>query len=349
MRLKYFSFLLLLLLISCGIDDEGGDLEITLPVSVQDIKPSSIEEFVQSTGSVKAIKQAVLTSEVDGKYFLLKNPRTKKLFKPGDIVKKGEVIVHLENKEHENQIKIESHELNLDITSREYEKQKSLYEKGGVTLRELINSERSYIDAKYALDNAKIQLAKLKFIAPFNGVLVDLPYYTPGGEINMNLLIVEIMDYHILYTEVNFPAKEIINIKTGQRVMAIDYTVSDDTLWGKIKDVTPAINPTTRSFKATIIINNPKLLFRPGMFVQMETIVASKDSAIVIPKEIVLSKRRGKTVFIVQKGAAVERVINTGLENNDMIEVIEGLKIDERVVIKGFETLRNRSKIKIVQ
>lgn len=349
MKIYYYAIFLLFLVISCGIDDDGSELEIILPVSVMDIATSSIEEYVQSTASVQAIMQASLKSEVEGKYYLQKNARANRQFKPGDRVRRGQLIIRLENLEHENQVKIESQELNLDISKREYEKQKSLYEKGGVTLRELINAERTYVDAKYAYETAKIQLAKLNFTAPFDGVIVDLPYYTPGGEIEISQIMVELMDYQTLYAEVNFPAKEILSIKTGQEVMAMEYTVSEDTLLGTIQDVAPAIDPTTRSFKATIRISNPNFLFRPGMFVQLETIVAARDSAIVIPKEIILSKRKGKTVFIVQKGAAMERVITTGLENNDMVEVLDGLKLDERLVIKGFETLRNSTKVKIVQ
>jgi multidrug efflux pump subunit AcrA (membrane-fusion protein) len=85
------------------------------------------------------------------------------------------------------------------------------------------------------------------------------------------------------------------------------------------------------------------------MFVKIETIVAQKDSVIVIPKEIILSKRKGKTVYIVEKGAAQERIINTGIENADFVEIREGLKVGERLVTKGFETLHNRSKVKIVR
>ena len=85
------------------------------------------------------------------------------------------------------------------------------------------------------------------------------------------------------------------------------------------------------------------------MFVKIETIVARKDSAIVIPKDIILSKRQGKTVYIVDKGAAFERVISTGLENASRVEVLEGLKKGDRLVIKGFETLQNHSKVKIIR
>ena len=85
------------------------------------------------------------------------------------------------------------------------------------------------------------------------------------------------------------------------------------------------------------------------MFVKVETIVAHKDSAIVIPKNIILSKRKGKTVFVIDKGAAFERVISTGLENAEQVEVIEGLDTGDRLVTKGFETLRDRSKVKIIR
>ena len=85
------------------------------------------------------------------------------------------------------------------------------------------------------------------------------------------------------------------------------------------------------------------------MFVRAEIVVASKDSTIVIPKDIVLVKQRGKTVFIVDKGAAEERILRTGLENPTHIEVIDGLELNERLVISGFETLRNRSKVKIIR
>jgi multidrug efflux pump subunit AcrA (membrane-fusion protein) len=96
------------------------------------------------------------------------------------------------------------------------------------------------------------------------------------------------------------------------------------------------------------VIDNPELKLRPGMFVKADIEVARRDSAIVISKEIIVSGNRGKTVYIVEKGAVRERIITTGLETETLVEVIEGLKKNERVVTKGFETLRDRSKVKII-
>lgn len=349
MKSKFFLLLGLLILMSCGNPNTGSDTEIAVPVTVEEIKLKPIEEFQTTTGSANAMKDASLKSETSGFYRLATNPQTRRPFALGDFVKKDQTIIFLDNPELENNTKIESQKLNLEISKQEFEKQQSLYEKGGVTLRELKNAEKTFMDAEYNYDNAKIQLAKLKITAPFDGIIVDLPYYTPGTKVDASQKMVQVMDYRKLYMDVNLPGKELGRIKIDQPVRVMNYTLPDDTLKGKITQVSPALDPDTRSFKASINIDNPDWLLRPGMFVKAEIIVAGKDSAIVIPKDIILDKRQGKTVFVVEKGAALERTISIGLQNPEFVEVSEGLKKDERLVVKGFETLRNRSKVKIIR
>ncbi|MCD4692599.1 MAG: efflux RND transporter periplasmic adaptor subunit, partial [Calditrichales bacterium] len=298
-----FFLITFVILISCSDDQSDTGTEISVPVSVEEIKLKPIEEFITATGTVNASKEAILKSETSGFYRLAINPKTKRTFALGDLVKKDSVIIYLDNPELENTTKIESQKLNLEISKQEFEKQKSLYEKGGVTFRELKNAEKTSMDAQYNYDNALIQLDKLKITAPFNGVIVDLPYYTRGTKVDAGLRMTQVMNYSKLYMEVNLPGKSMADIKVNQTVRVMNYTMPDDTLFGKITQVSPALDPDTRSFKSSIVINNSDLLLRPGMFSKAEIIVASKDSAVVIPKDIILSKRRGKTVFIVEKGA----------------------------------------------
>ena len=189
----------------------------------------------------------------------------------------------------------------------------------------------------------------MQISVPFSGIIIDLPYHTQNTKIPVNQVLLELMDYDQLYAEVFYPAKELDRIQVGQNLRVTHYSMSKDTLWGEITQVAPALNPDTRSFKAQILVANVQHLLRPGMFVKVETIVASKDSVIVIPKEIILSKRHGKTVYVVEKGAAFRRIVTTGIENAEQVEIMEGLKEKDRLVIKGFETLRNRSKVKIVR
>jgi RND family efflux transporter MFP subunit len=161
--------------------------------------------------------------------------------------------------------------------------------------------------------------------------------------------MVKIMDYSSLLMDLNLAVKSIDVVNVGQKVRIMNYTIPDDTLTGIISQLSPAIDPQSRSFKAVVSISNSDLLLRPGMFAKGEIIVASKDSIIVIPKNIILSKQRGNTVFVIDKGLAQERIISFGLENPEYVEVISGLEPKEKLVTKGFETLRNRSKVKVVK
>lgn len=349
MKSKFFLLIGILISMSCGNPDTGSETDIAVPVTVEEIKFKPIEEFLTTTGTVNAVKDGSMKSETAGYYRLATNPKTNRPFALGDFVTKGLVIIHLDNPELESSVAIDAKKLNLEISKQEFEKQQSLYEKGGVTYSELKASESSFIGAKYIYDNALIQLSKLKITAPFDGVIVDLPYYTPGIKVDTNQKMVQVMDYHKLYMDVSLPGKELGRIRIDQPVRTMNYNLPDDTLQGKITQVSPALDADTRSFKASIHIDNPDWLLRPGMFVKAEIVVASKDSAIVIPKDIILEKRQGKTVFVVEKGAAQERVISIGLQNPQFVEISEGLKKDERLVVKGFETLRNRSKVKVIR
>ncbi len=342
-------YLLLLFLSACSSNDIDVDEEITIPVSVEEIKLKPIEEFIDATGTVQSKKEATLRAELTGYYTLLSNPGTGRQYSLGDKVKKGDVIIRIEDPEYVNEIRIDLRKLQLEQAESEYEKQKSLYDKGGVTLTELKTAELNYLNEQYTYESAQLSLAKMKMTAPFDGVITELPYYTPGVKVTQNASLVKIMNYDKLLLEVNLPEKQLGILKGNQKARIMNYTIEDDTLSGTVSEISPTIDETTRTFKANISIDNPEWKLRPGMFVKAELIVARKDSAIVIPKDIILSRQRGKTVFVVVKGASEDRIISTGLENPKEVEVTRGLEPNERIVTKGFETLRSRQKVKIVK
>ncbi len=345
---KWVFVVLIPFIAACGNQGSQINNELAIPVSVADVIKKPIVQYISTTGTANAASQALLSTEMAGIYRLGKNPKKGSEYRLGDIVEKGQVLITLENPELSNTIAIATKKLNLDISALENQKQKSLYEKGGVTLRELKNSEVALAQAATDYENAKIQLAKMEIIAPFRGTIVDLPQVTNGTHINANTAVVTLMDYSKLLMDINLPEKNIASIHVDQDVSITNYTLPKDTLAAKINDLSPVVSTETRTYKGRLVIDNPELKLRPGMFVKADIEVARRDSAIVISKEIIVSGNRGKTVFIVEKGAVRERIITTGLETETAIEVIEGLKKNERVVVKGFETLRNNSKVKII-
>jgi RND family efflux transporter MFP subunit len=336
-------------LTGCRNQEQNLNADVEIPVSVEDIKLKSIEEFINTTGTAFPKGDIVLKSKITAAYYIERNPATGRSWQLGDRIKAGDLIARLEDKEYVNSIKLETNQLNLELTESELKKQESLYEKGGVTLKDLKTAGINFENAKTTVENSNLQLDKTRIVAPIDGVIVDLPYYTQSTQVETGSTIVKIMDYQVMYMDVQLPEKYISEIKSGQFVKLTNYTIPEDTIVGSITQLSPAINADTRTFKGNISINNPKFLLRPGMFVKADIIINHKDSVIVIPKNIILSRQRGKTVFIIDRGVAVERIIETGLENITDAEVIRGLSRNERLVTSGFETLSNKSKVKIIK
>jgi len=339
----------LLILSACRNQDQNLKADIEIPVSVESLKLKSIEEFINTTGTAFPKGEILLKSKITASYYLEKNPETGRLWQLGNRIKAGSLIARLEDKEYVNSIKMETNQLNMELTESELKKEESLYEKGGVTLKELKTAGINYENAKTTVESSKLQLEKTRVVAPIDGVIVDLPYYTQSTQVETGSTIAKIMDYQTMYMDVQLPEKYISIIKPGQLVKLTNYTIAEDTLIGNITQLSPAINPDTRTFKGNITVNNPKLLLRPGMFVKADIITSRRDSVVVIPKTIILSRQRGKTVFVYDRGVVAERIIETGLENTTEAEVTKGLAKDERLITSGFETLSNKAKVKIIK
>lgn len=341
--------LLLIVLWSCNPEESNIKTEIKIPVSVISIKPQSISRFIETTGTVYSSKEGTMKSELGGVYKLQRNPATGKPFALGDAVKAGQVIIKIEDKEFVNNLQVEGKKLNLELAENNLKKQKSLHDKGGVTQTELKNASIQYVNARYAYENAEIQMAKMAVKAPFDGVIVELPYHTDGVRVEQGKELFKVMEYENLLMDVKLPEKHLPEVNTGQAVQITNYNIATDTIYGRISQISPIINAETRTFQSVLQIDNDKRLLRPGMFIKASILAEMRDSSIVIPKETIISRQDGKVVFTVENGIATEKKITTGLENMDVIEVVNGLKVNDRLVVSGFETLRNKSKVSIIQ
>ncbi len=346
-KIFLYSFLLLLLS-ACGGRDANfsSNTPNTFPVSVVNVATQDIASTLTVTGTVQALKEMSITSEVTGNYRLMKNPLTGKHYKMGDRVKYGAVVVRLENEEYINGIRYESKKLDVEIKEKDVEAQQAIYEKGGITYKDKINAENAYNESKYALEDAEMQLKKVTLTAPFDGVITALPYYTQGTKIPASHILT-MMDYDEMYMDVQFSEKNIKQIGVGQEVLVSSYTLKDETLKGFVEQISPVVNMETRTFGGRLKIDNPDGLLRPGMFVQANIVLAEKDSVIVIPQEVI-RKRNGKNhVFVVEKNRAVERQIELGIETDRECEVTKGLAQGERLVVEGFEALHEGSRVRV--
>ena len=236
----------------CRNQDQNLAADVEIPVSVEEITLKPIEEFINTTGTAFPRGEIELKSKIPAAYFIEKNPQTGRIWQLGDRVKAGALIARLEDEEYVNSVKLETNKLNLELMESELRKQESLYEKGGVTLKELKTAGINYENAKTTVVNSKLQLEKTRIIATIDGVIVDLPYYTQGTQVETGSVIVKIMDYRVMYMDVQLPEKYISVIEPGQVVKLTNYTIPDDTIIGSITQLSPAINADTKIGRAHV-------------------------------------------------------------------------------------------------
>ena len=347
-RISVFTLAVLsVLMTGCRQENTVNRNEIPTPVSVSDITYGSISRIFTTNSTAVSNAEAELSTEMAGKYHLQKNPATGQPYKLGDKVRKGAIIVRMEDKSYENGISIETKRLNLELAEQEQVKTKSLYDKGGATLTEVKNSEVKIMNSRLDYENAEMNLEKMNIRAPFDGVIVNLPHYSQEAKLNSGTSVVTIMDYSSMLLEINLPESAINEVKVGQKAYITHYTLPKDTIIGEITELSPAISSETRTFKGKLVIDNRNLLIRPGMFVKADIVTESHNSTIVIPKNIVRNERNRRTVFVVDQGIATAKNIRLGLEDKNRVEVLSGLDKDDQLVVRGFETLRDGSRVKI--
>jgi RND family efflux transporter MFP subunit len=204
-------------------------------------------------------------------------------------------------------------------------------------------------NARYDLANATLNLEKMNVKASFDGVIVNLPHYSTGTRVTNNQPMVGIMNYSSMFVEINLPESAIEHIQLNQPVHITHYTLPNDTLRGVISELSPAISSETRTFKGKILINNSELKIRPGMFVKADVVIEKAENVIVIPKNVIQSSRSRRYVYVVERNIAVMRSLVTGIEDEENVQINDGLYENDQLIIRGFETLRENSRVKVLK
>ncbi len=335
-----------LLLAACSTTTGNtSQAQISIPVTVEEIVAGDLEQITSTNGSLTPLSSATVTNKVGGVYRPAKNPSTGQYYKIGDNVKAGQVLGYLEDEEYVNDISIETKKISWEIAEGEYEKYLILQEKGGATEIDVKNAAVEVETTKNSYKNAEISIANMKVTSPISGVIVDLEYQTPGIEIEAGVSLFSVMDYSKMYLDISLSESTMSYIHTGLPVYISHYSIPDEFIEAKIDQLSPSIDSTTRTYKGVVLVDNNKLLLKPGMFVKSEIVVDKAENAIIIPKEIIRTSQNTSFVFIADGTTAMQCEITTGISNDNYIEVKSGLYIGDKLIVDGYATLRNRGKI----
>jgi len=215
--------------------------------------------------------------------------------------------------------------------------------------------------AEAVLDLAKIHLSHTRITSPIEGT-VNQRLFDPGNMAVPAQPLITIVRMDSVKVIVYFPDHQVQFMVPGAKAKLMVAAYADQVFHGTIDKVSPTLDPATRMFSAEIKVLNEKHLLRPGMFTTVELSVDPHLDALLIPKEAVLyteeyqkNRDSGREevcqvnyLFVVKDGKAYKRKVSIGHESGHVVEVCEGVKEGENVVIRGLHQLSDGGRITVV-
>ena len=185
--------------------------------------------------------------------------------------------------------------------------------------------------------------AVFSLTSPIEGIVVERNA-TIGATVGTDANLFKIIDISRVWIDANVFEKDLQRVKLGQEVKVFVPAFVGTTFSGKVILVSSVVDPDTRSVKVRTEVPNPDGRLKPDMFANVEIVTDLHRAAISIPQSAVLTDGGKTVVFVTDGNGYTKRVVTTGMQGSDRIEIIEGLKEGEKVVVKGNYLLLQQSK-----
>lgn len=198
-------------------------------------------------------------------------------------------------------------------------------------IEEVRNRQAVLLQRRAELQSAKQQLAETTLYAPFDGSIrerrANLGEYLSAGT-----AVVTVMRLHPLRLRIEVPERDAQGIRTGQPVR-VTVEGEPDVASGRIARISPAIQEQSRTLIIEAEVENPRGRLRPGSFAKAAIQTSSSNSVVTVPPSAVVTFAGIQKVFSIKDGKAIEINVIVGRRENDWIEIVEGLKVNETVIL----------------
>jgi len=312
-----------------------------MPVKVEIVARLRVSEKLIFTGLVEAARKINITPETGGKVARI-------LVEEGQFVQKDQLLAELDTSSI--RLQLQQAEAGAAVAEANAKNAARNKERMDRLMAEKAVSDTQYEQIKLADEAAKAQLAQARaavaltrhaldqavMVAPWSGVIAsrnaevgDVINPMMGGYGAAVGGVVTLVDYGRIKIIVEVSQNDVVRLARGQKALVKAGTAEAA---GTVSVVNLTADPLSKKFRVEILADNPGLVLRPGTFGSVVFEVNSHENALAVSQKAVLSD---SFVYVVEKGKAVKRTVSLGLKNTTMIEIIEGLKEGDLVIVEG--------------
>jgi membrane fusion protein, multidrug efflux system len=305
-------------------------------VEAAKVEIMKLTDDTQAVGSLRSRQGVVVRPEVSGRITQLN-------FKDGDRVRKGQLLVQLDDQLQLAQV--QQSQAELSIARANHQRNQELVAQNFISKRSVDESAANLEVAQARLALSKATAARLKVMAPFDGT-VGIRTANVGDYLKDGADVVNIEDIDAVFVDFRLPERFQNKVKKGQTA-----GVSLDALPGSkfvafVQAVDPLIDTNGRSVGVRACIDNRQLRLRPGMFARVTAVFGERDQAKVVPEEAIVPQGQRVVVYKVVDGKnkdekIAQRVeVKLGIRRPGRVEILEGIDEGDMIVTAGQQRLQ---------
>jgi cobalt-zinc-cadmium efflux system membrane fusion protein len=179
--------------------------------------------------------------------------------------------------------------------------------------------------------------------SPIDGIVVERNA-TVGASVGTDANLFKIIDLSQVWIDANVFEKDLQRVRPGQEVKLTVPAFPQSTFSGKVIFVDSVVDPETRTVKVRTEVANPDGRLKPDMFANVQIVTDLNRAAISIPQSAVLNDEGKSVVFVAEGNGYKKRQVQAGIQNNDRVEIVDGLSAGDKVVVKGNYLLLEQSR-----
>ena len=319
------------------------DPNTSLPVvTTQTINDTLFRHFTRVQGDVATRENIIIYPEFSG---LL----TKVHVTEGQQVSRGALLATIDDGGLRSQLS--QLEAQAALAKTTFERQQRLWEQNIGSEIQFLEAQTTYRSSQNAVDQLRSQLGKTSVRAPFSGVIDEV--ITDEGQVvspGQNQLF-RLVNLQNMYVQASVPETYLNKIKAGTSVI-VEIPAINQQFEGEVKQVGSFINPNNRTFQVEVSIPNSNGLVKPNLIATVRLNDYTSEKAMVIPEGAIQKNSMGESVvYTFQKendsiGIAQRVIIETGYNQDNLVEVTSGLEPGAEVIIEGARNLRDQQKVK---
>jgi membrane fusion protein (multidrug efflux system) len=333
-----------LLLYDCGSKansqaNKDKKEEEAIPVETAEVTTGTIAATYASTTNLEAEAEALVAAKVSGV--------VEKIFvEEGDSVRAGQVLAKLDDELY----KLELHQAHSTVEqlANEFERNQALLTTKVISQEAFEKTKSEYYKQKATYDMAELRVDYTEIKAPISGI-VSQRLIKAGNMVKVDQPTFQVTDFDPLLAVLHVPEKELSKLRVGFPARLAADAVPDSEFKGKISLISPIVNADTGTFKVTVEVNDKTRQLKPGMFARVQVVYDTHENTLLVPKSAILTEDSEAWVFTVDSGTVTKREVIIGFSNSTHVEILSGLSAASQVVTTGLGSLKDGSKIRVIE